>query len=237
MKITFEPAYKDADLMYDPPLPAIKDLPEWYKGMPLTINGDKPELTGNGGSNYTIKGCSPFLDSLGAGYLLTLPCDVFVKLNEEGDLNFTWLADIPELITSHDSRQVDFLPQKNHNGGGALKWKAGWKIHTPKGYSTLFLHPLNRQELPFYTISGMVETDRYNVATEFPFLMNHKVVEEPFLLEKGTPIVQAIPFKRDDWDSSIVPFDEKSNSIALNKLRSKAFRSYKKQFWQKKQYN
>lgn len=231
MKITFEPAFKDAELFYEKPIPAINDLPEWYKTMNLTVDGKPPGMTENGGgANYTVKGCTPFLDSLSAGYIFRLPCDISIKINDEGTLNFSWLADISNLITSHDSRQVSNVPLSYHNDGGALKWRAGWTIHTPKGYSTLFTHPLNRQELPFYTLSGVVETDRYQIATEFPFLMHHDRAEKEFILEKGTPIVQAIPFKRDDWKSSFIEFDEKKHIAEEAKLKSKILRSYKNQF-------
>lgn len=237
MKLTFEPAFLGADLFYEKPIPAMKALPEWYKEMSLTVDGTAPQMNeSKNGPNYTVKGCSPFLDSLGAGYILTLPCDISVRLDDSGELNFSWLSDIPGLISSHDYRQVIGVPQSFHSDGGALKWKSGWTFHTPKGYSMLFTHPLNRQELPFYTLSGIVETDRYQIATEFPFLMHRDRAAEPFILPKGTPIVQAIPIKRDDWNATEIKFDEEKNIKATAKLKSKILRSYKNQFWIKKNY-
>ena len=238
-KVLFEPAFQDADVFYDKPQPAARSIPEWYKKMPLTIDGTNAVRIPKDGSvnNSTLKGCSPFLDSLTAGYIMTTPCDIQVSKNpEENSLSFNWTIDLPGLVSSHDSRQVENIPPSSNFDGGALKWKAGWKMITPKGYSTLFTHPLNRDDLPFYTLSGIVETDTYGLATEFPFLMNTAITDNYFILPKGTPIVQAIPFKRDNWKSEYLEFDLEKNKRQQAKLRSTIVKSYKKNYWQNKKF-
>ena len=59
----------------------------------------------------------------------------------------------------------------------------------------LFTHPLNRFDLPFTTLSGMVDCDLYRDSwIHFPAHwhdMNFSGV-----LPKGTPIVQCLPVKR-----------------------------------------
>lgn len=239
MKIQFEPAFDGADLMYSPPIPAARIIPGWYKEMPLTFDNQKMQLVDNGrGVNATVKACPPFMDSLTSGYILTLPCDVEISINDNGGLDFNWMADIEGLITSHSPDQLPNVSFPGSSHGGALKWKSGWVIKTPKGYSTMFTHPLNRIDLPFYTLSGIVETDRYGVATEFPFILNNELITEyPFILQKGTPIIQAIPFKRNSWSSGLVKFDQKKYIKNKFNLRSKLFRSYKTQYWQSKRYN
>ena len=235
MLIKFEPAFENADLFYERPIPAAASIPEWYKKMPLTVDGEKKK---NIYQNATVKACAPFMDSITSGYLLSLPCDIEVSINETGGLDFDWMTDIPGLVTSHSPEQVPGVSFLSSSHGGALKWKAGWKVETPKGYSTMFVHPLNRSDLPFYTFSGIVETDRYSVATEFPFIFNNEAIQEyPFVIEKGTPIVQVIPFKRDNWKSDVVPFDLKAIIKNNFNLKSKLFRSYKTQYWQSKRYN
>ena len=79
------------------------------------------------------------------------------------------------------------------------KWTVPWSIETPKGFSLLFTHPLNRMELPFVTMSGIVDTDEYECPVNLPFL-----IREGFMgvIPKGTPIAQVIPIKREKWSSN-----------------------------------
>jgi DNA modification methylase len=82
----------------------------------------------------------------------------------------------------------------------------------------------------------VVDTDMYKLGVEFPFQLLNTITEDIFVLEKGTPICQVIPFKRENWKSEAVPFDEKANKKNGFELKSKIVRSYKTQFWQKKTY-
>ena len=42
-----------------------------------------------------------------------------------------------------------------------IKFHNLWSIEAPEGYSLLFTHPVNRFDLPFTTLSGLVDCDRY----------------------------------------------------------------------------
>ena len=238
MKIRFEAAFEDSDMLYEKPVPAARTIPEWYREMPRTTDGKQPMVSEDGKRvNLTIKSCSPFLDSITSGYVLTLPCDVQIIKKEDGEILFNWLVDVEEVVSGHLPEQVpaNFAPTSSLE---PLKWKAGWKVVTPKGYSTLFTHPLNRHDLPFYTLSGVVETDRYNLQTEFPFVFHDKFlqIDEPMVLKRGIPIVQAIPFKRDDWVSEYGHFDAVQYNRDRFQLRSQLFKSYKNKFWVNKKY-
>ena len=66
-----------------------------------------------------------------------------------------------------------------------------------KGYSVLITHPFNRDDLPFRTLTGLVDVDLYKSNTiQFPAVW----IDESFtgILKKGTPIAQCIPIKRDN---------------------------------------
>jgi hypothetical protein len=71
--------------------------------------------------------------------------------------------------------------------------------------------------------------------TVFPFQISDDI-EEPFILPIGTPVVQFFPFKRDNWEREIVPYDEHKKRDASNEFLSRIVRSYKKQWWVKKTY-
>ncbi len=63
-------------------------------------------------------------------------------------------------ISFHDPSQVEgspfFAPDRF-----IIKFTNFWTIEAPKGYSVLFAHPANRADLPFTTITGLVDSDLY----------------------------------------------------------------------------
>ena len=238
MKVQFEPFDKESELLFDMPKPAAKSIPGWYKDMAVHMDGEKTtglSKTTTVVSNLTLKGCSPFLDALTSGYMFELPFDIEFRRNEEGMINIRWATNV-NYIGSHGPDQAPGLPGPVGGSESLLKWRPGWRIITPKGYSALFTHPLNRHDLPFRTFSGVVDTDMYELGVEFPFQLLNTIEEDIFILKKGTPICQVIPFKREDWKSEEVPFDEDANKKNGFKLKSEIVRSYKRQFWKKKNY-
>lgn len=239
MQLLFEPADKDAELLFERPKPSSQHIPNWYKDMPIHMDGEK--ITGLNKesvavSNLTLKGCSPFLDALTSGYMFTLPSDIEFRNHAGKGINIRWATNI-NLLSSHAEQQAPGLPEPFGGNKDLLKWRPGWRVITPPGYSCLFTHPLNRHDLPFRTFSGIVDTDSYPLGVEFPFQLLRTISEDIFILEAGTPICQVIPFKRDDWKSKAIPFDEEKNKKDGFKLKSKIVRSYKKQFWYKKNYS
>jgi hypothetical protein len=238
MKLQFEAFDKEMELLFDPPKPASQAIPDWYKNMAVHMDGEKEDAlskTGVASSNLTLKGCSPFLDALTSGYIFELPFDIEFRKDSQKGINIRWATNI-NLIGQHGPDQAPGLPEPFNGMPGLLKWRPGWRVVTPPGYSCLFTHPINRHDLPFRTFSGVVDTDMYKLGVEFPFQLLDSINEDIFILEKGTPICQVIPFKREDWDSSIQPFNEDENKKEGFKLKSKLVRSYKQQFWQKKTY-
>ena len=88
-KISFMPMNKFTEVVLDAPKPSAQSIPEWYKKIPLMVEGyDEIGLHdfNSKASSLTIKGCTPFLDALTAGYMVTLPSDLEVKKTEDGEL-------------------------------------------------------------------------------------------------------------------------------------------------------
>lgn len=236
-KIQFEPFSEEIGLLYDKPTPAAEHLPEWYKNMPLHMDGETETGLSKDGvavSNLTLKGCVPFLDAITSGYMFTLPFDMELRRDYRGMINVRWATNM-DFIGTHGPDQAPGLPVAFGAGQTTLKWRPGWRVITPLGYSCLFVHPLNREDLPFRTLSGVVDTDTYKLGVEFPFQMIDPK-KEVTILERGMPICQVIPFKRENWKSETIPFDEKANRKNGFELKSKLARSYKTKFWQRKSY-
>lgn len=239
MKIKFTPGTSQAEKYFEPPQSAVKSVPDWFKSMPLHMNGEKDygmTANGQGPSNLTLKGCSPFLDALMAGYIITTQFDIEVRKWPDGSISFNWATDTPGYLSTQAPDQTVGLPVPMGAFPGAYKWNPQWQIETPPGYSVMFTHPLNRDELPFRVMSGVVDTDTYTLPVQFPFRML-EFNGDILIIKKGTPIVQVFPFKREDWNSSVEKFSQEVLDKKNFTLYSKIIRSYKTQFWKKKTYN
>lgn len=237
MKITLTPASKVAELVVPKPEKASDFMPQWFKDIPTHedgYDGNRMSKHVQDGTSLTVRGCNPFLDTLTSGYIFQLAADV--EFNWDGDQFVpSWLVDYP-IMEGQAEYQTRGIPKVDKRIQFVYKFSSGWKLNTPKGYSTLFTHPLNRHDLPFRTFSGIVETDRYNVQTDFPFQVIPPKDRSPLLIKKGTPICQAIPFKRDDWTSEVKDFSHEEEFANRFNLRSMLDRSYRNQFWVRKNY-
>lgn len=220
--IDFSPIHKVEPEYY--PQPASKFIPEWYRETENYVGGKK-QPTGSGNTTGTIKKCIPVFDAITAGYIITLPADVFVS-RRDGELYYEWSN--LGLIEFHPIEQAPLHP--NQNGHTYPKWINPWAIKTSPGYSTLFVQPFHRNSV-FTILPGIVDTDSYYAPVNFPFVLNDTSFEG--LIPAGTPIAQVIPIKRDSWKLNISEFDHKKITI---RLLSKMFDRYKTLFWYRKEY-
>ncbi len=62
----------------------------------------------------------------------------------------------------------------------------------------MFVPLLNRPHPVFEPVAGIVDTDTYQSPVHFPFFA--RAADGLYELEKGTPLVQVIPFRRDTTD-------------------------------------
>ena len=212
--------------------PSKNNIPEWYKKI---LPDAKNELRLGQLKQQSVKRCMPFLDSLSLGYIIKSPGDIWVEQMPEGTI-VEWTIDGPPLIRDRDLDLNKDIPiplgcDKTH-----FTWSFPLSLQIPKGYSALITHPLNRYDLPFITLSGVIDGGDFVMGAggNVPFFMSKTFTG---LIPQGTPIAQIIPFKTESWDS------EKSDIlIELSEIqRKKSFAVfsgwYKKTFWQKKTYN
>lgn len=240
------PVSKEIEEIINGPSPAQKNIPDWYKNLDTHIYGQKqttihPDIISE--SNFTIKGCSSFFDALTHGYIYTLPADIQLEGMPNGKLKVEMSVKTDFVLKVMDGPAdksiVNSLPIGDEFYEHLMMWSFDFSLKTPKGYSVLFCHPLNRFELPFQTFSGIVETDEYNQAVHFPFFIKKLPVGKKVIIKKGTPIVQIIPFKREHWKIENKPFSQKVYDMMVKqnfKLKSIIGRSYKIQWWKRKKY-
>ena len=160
-------------------------------------------------------------------------CDIEVTILDSGQPYMMWRSNRRTAITTHDNVQWEGLYKPEDCHDFVYKWENSFIFNTPSGYSCLFNHPLNRFDLPFYTLSGVVDTDGYNLAVKFPFFLKKNFTG---IIEKNTPVAQINFIKRENWDREFLPFDETKSIINNERFYSKIKRSYKNGFWNKKVY-
>jgi len=171
-----------------PPVPAKTALPDWFRKLAPV---DKEKLS-TGDTGQTVKRCMPFLDAMTAGFVLPLAATVRLEIRDEGrTVEAGWDFDKP-MVSNHGVHQVEGHPALPRP---PCKFHNYWTIRTPPGWSCLFVPPLNRENPVFEPVAGIVDTDRYVAPIHFPFFA--RGADGLHVLEKGTPLVQVIPFRRE----------------------------------------
>ena len=222
--ITFTAIKKVAE-EYEPK-PATRHIPQWYKNTSNRIGNKNPD------SLPTVKKCIPFFDAITAGYILVTTQDVYVK-QVEGEPVFQLPASTEDMIQFHPVAQASKHPAAN--GFQFPKWMNPWGIRTPKGYSVLFTAPMNTPNPWFEIFSGVVDTDTYTAAVNFPFILKDAKFEG--LIPAGTPMAQIIPFKRESWKMIKGNEEDTTNQLkVMLYLQSQFFDRYKRLFWSRKEY-
>ena len=214
-------------------LPAKKYIPEWYKQSPMWVdqNGNSQKMGHS--SKKSIKTCMPFLDSLTSGYILETWCDIHVSKSLLNNIELKWGTKLIEPLEFRGSSTSNLMPVPLGCNPDHFVWKVPFGIRTPPGYSVLWTHPLNRFDLPFVTLSGIMDTDQGNHGGNLPVFFSDNFEG---IIPVGTPIAQIIPFKRDSWDSKVVE-DELEYKRLEYEVSKYFIGGYKKLRWKKKKFD
>lgn len=215
------------------PLPIKRLIPQWYKDAETTyystFEGDEEKESAG------LKKCAPFLDSLTSGYTFVTPFDIFIGKKEDGSLDVVWNspADQEGFVMERPKESGATMPRPAGHLPNHLVWSNKWGFKLSKGYSALITHPLNRFDLPFTTMSGIMESDRLYAPGNIPFF-----IKEGFtgMIPEGTPYAQIIPIKRNSWKMVLTKANKGIINVQGNMVR-KEHTNYKKKFWVKKEYN
>jgi hypothetical protein len=220
------------------PYPATQAIPNWWKAMtPYSKSPDNPKgsklIVRELLSNASPKKCVPMLDALTSGYIIPLWSDV--QISNEGDNKLvTWRVTEP-VFQIHGMQTRTDVEAPNGYNPQVFKFLNKWNIITPKGYSCLLVQPFGYRKTGVQAVPAVIDTDRSNLEILPPVWFENDFED---ILEKGTPLVQVIPFKRSDWKAeySYLKNDQ------YRKLEDKNFGStivnhYIKNMWSKKTYS
>ena len=175
------------------PVLARSTLPDWLRAMPAKARSEI-----HGREIRTVKQCPPFVDAMAYGVMILLPCDVAVSSGA-----FSWDWNIPEPATSgHPRAPLSFhVPAQfpgapfARDGQAALKFNSFWTIELEAEWSLFATHPVNRDDLPFRLITGLVDADRFHDGgINFPAIWTKP--DFSGVLPKGTPVAQVFAVPR-----------------------------------------
>jgi hypothetical protein len=169
------------------------------------------------------------LDALTMGYIIPLWADVQVSNTANGP-EISWrmkkavfeehLKDGMHTLDGYGNYQFKFLNQ--------------WIPKLPKGYSLLVTSPIGYPNLPFKTFTAIVDYDK-TPHVLFPPVMLKNGFEG--IVEKGTPMAQIFPFKRDNWKSTFSHLEDGELKAIMDRdTKATIVNNYVTNFWQKKTF-
>lgn len=213
--------------------PAKNFAPDFYKKTQSTWdteNFEKNSLP----LPLTFKACSSYGDSFLSGYSIPLALDIAVRQTEGGP-SISWHNQDPSVqpVTLRDHAGNSLLPTPSGMSSLHFVWNTKHYIKVPKGYSALMTHPLNRYDLPFLTLSGIVDGEISLHAGQVPVYFNTTFEG---IIPAGTPIMQVLLFKTENWTNEKDPKVKEDGLINGQRSQNAAFGWYKKNIWKKKMY-
>jgi hypothetical protein len=239
MEIKFISTNKDVTKFFQP-TPAKKVLPEWFTKLDL--------YTSDSFNVPTIKSCIPVTDLMTSGYIIfntyeidlqQVPTDTpYPPPNDDVNDYIDWRtaadtfgysavekhyhAQCP--VTHTDNRATDYFKIKNI-----------WTVKTPPGYSCLFMQPFYHFNKDYKLLPAIVDTDKHDVPISFTGYLTN--LNSEITIKPGEPLVQVIPFKRDEWTMSVSEEDRASMlSLFINRTPGMITRWYKNIFHSKKKF-
>ena len=208
------------------PLPATKCYPDWFKAMPA--------VTADGKS--TLKRCPPITDIIGMGYIIPVHAEFQLTPHLNGGYHVD--TRMPYIENPFEGNRVSLEYQFPQQFKGSpwepyqiIKLTTPWVVKTPPGYSILILPLLGEHEADLIPLPAIIDTDQYHVSVGITCKVKFDS-DKVILLKPGQPLVQIIPFKRDDWTSKYTIQPLIQHAKIANKLRTFISSGYRR-FWHK----
>ncbi|NBO78635.1 MAG: hypothetical protein EBV27_03180 [Actinobacteria bacterium] len=219
------------------PEPAINNLPDWWKDRPIYQMNDQIDrlsIMNNRGADsasISVKHCMPFFDAITCGYHYLLPTDVHVAKTDDPDRpDIWWDEDAPRPIEMRGHLE---LPVPSGCYPIHFVWDMRWGTKMPEGWSAMITHPIDRYDLPFFTMTAIQDSDRWFTGNVVTFFLRK---DFEGTIKKGTPIMSIIPIKRANWTMEVDHKLQAEGLWDLERKRNYIYGFYKKHRWIRKKY-
>ena len=178
--------------------------------------------------------CPGMADLMKIGYIIPAPCNIKIKANKAGTVV---ILDDPDLINPvpMNEKLLAGLVEVNENVKFSVtKISMPWAIFTKSGYSVhvlpAFYHSPFLKDL--YVYPGTVD---YDVFHHCNFIFS-AIRECEIEIAMGTPLLQVIPFKREDVTGICMKASSLDNDIISKKFPAMVKSAYRKFFHKIKSY-
>lgn len=216
---------------YAPVIPAEKYFPEEFKKLP--VGEICPFDFNKSASQLTIRQCPAISNYMKAGYIITAWCDIQISFfNDSMKIE---MSNNDYGYEIHSSDQIGGAVGSQFDLRMSIKLNSPWSIVTEEGYGLMWLpyfyHDKNYQALP-----AVVDTDSMLNRNPINLMLFEK---KDTLIKTGDPLVQVVPFKREDVQAVSKAYTEKDHKrytsfLNLNKLSRFGWRSFiknKTKYW------
>lgn len=207
-------------------------LPNWYKESKKFLSKKNTLLSPKSEKLLGVKACVPFADAMMFGYMAQTGQDIQV-VQRDGHPDLRWPVGSYDILSARDGLGSETLPVPAGHYPYHFVWRNLFSMKMPKGYVAMFTHPLNRHDLPFTTLTGIIDGGTTLHPGQFPFFL-----KEGFegVIPKGTPMFQIIPIKLETWKAQysqeIIPESDQNARSAQTSI----YGWYRHFVWQKKEF-
>jgi hypothetical protein len=220
------------------PQAAKNVTPEWFKKADkFEVNKQTGEYWPNaeGGFVRSFKSCPGLLDIFITGYFYTTPCDITFTKSDNGELFVKAEPGFEDFVGAR--APMNEFPVPHGYRSSHFHWYPNWAPSVPEGYSVMYIHPINRFDLPFITTSAIIDNDKMDTPGLIPFFIKDGFEGK---IPKGTPYLQLIPYKREDWKMETkfysMPALQARHDAQAKKFRTKDGGAYKQTVRSLKKY-
>ena len=190
-----------------PIIPTRRSEKSWWKNMPSSHEIENFQKQGwpEPEQPPTMKYCPGIYDFINCGYTVPAWQDFEFFLEDNG--NIKWripdTLDNAYIIKVHDESQHKGCPMSTGTKG-LLKIATPWMIDTPEGYSTIFTKPFYDHPKGFDVCPGILDTDMDLLTNkQISIFIRIDVKNEVIRINAGQPLLQLIPFKRENFSYEI----------------------------------
>ncbi len=197
------------------PRPSHKFFPSWWKELPVL----KSKISIDESIPGNVKTCPSFPDYLSQGIIIPMWTDTILSF----DKNIGWQWKTPdetfkwEIHYPHQFLNSTSYSYMNKKAKFVFKAICPWHIVTPPGYSVYQLPLFYHQQDDYSVLPGIVNTDFHHIINQQ--VLYHTDNYEVFI-KRGTPFVQYIPFKRNNFKIDVHEATEYERKMLLRNVRN-----------------
>lgn len=189
------------DLDYALPQPSENFIPDWFNKVPnYKVDANTTLLR-----RATTKSCPSFSDTFKEGFIIPAPCDIWLKVDENGGWAWQTNNGYVECEIHHNDLMVDYLP-KSSNVRQVFKLMLPFTIHTPKGVWIRQVPMFWNYNTDFHIAYGQFNTNKIH---QVNLQIHYTSDKDEILIKQGTPLGQYVPFRKEKFDIKLVKQNKK----------------------------